>query len=176
MKLIVARHGETEWNRKNKVLGRTDIPLNDVGIEQAEELAKILSEYELDVIFTSPLDRAWKTGQIIANYTHTICKKEDLLIEQNFGLFEGVDRGSASYQSAKRMYAARYPEGESYFDVAARIYPFLEKLKIEYLDKTVLLITHGGVCRVINSFFINMGNEEFSTYVIPNCGFKEYVL
>ena len=65
MKLILVRHGETIWNKENKIQGITDIGLNERGIEQAEKLAYSLQKEELDAIITSPLRRAYDTAQAI---------------------------------------------------------------------------------------------------------------
>lgn len=176
MKLYVARHGETEWNKLNKVLGRTDIPLNDTGLSQANELAEKMKEYNIDLIITSTLCRAAETGKIVAEKNNIPYQTEARLMEQNFGIFEGLNRNNEVYQEAKRKYASRYEDGESFFDVVARIYPFIEELKEKYSDKNVLLVTHGGICRIINSYFYNMENEEFSSYVLKNCEVKEYEL
>ena len=150
MKLIVARHGETTWNVTNKVLGRTDIPLNEAGIKQAEVLADDLKQHNIQIVYTSPLIRATQTGEIVAERNGVELVVLENLIEQNFGVFEGVDRSDEKYQQAKRHYAMRYPEGESYFDVVARVYPLLFEIKNKNMDGTVI-ITHGGVCRIINS-------------------------
>lgn len=175
MKLIVARHGETLWNVQNKVLGRTDIPLNDVGIKQAEELAEDLNQFGIQVVYASPLERAAKTGKIVAERNGANFVVLEELIEQNFGVFEGIDRTDEKYQQAKRKYAMRYPEGESYFDVVARVYPLLFEIRKKNIDGTVI-ITHGGICRIINSFFEAQSNEEFASFTMPNCGYKVYEL
>lgn len=175
MKLIVARHGETLWNVQNKVLGRTDIPLNDAGVRQAEDLADELSQFGIQVVYASPLVRATKTGEIVAERNGASLVVLEELIEQNFGVFEGIDRGDEDYQQAKRNYAMRYPEGESYFDVVARVYPLLFEIRKKNLDGTAI-ITHGGICRIINSFFEQLSNEEFASFTMPNCGYKVYEL
>ncbi len=175
MKLIVARHGETLWNVDNKVLGRTDLPLNENGIRQAVLLAEDLKQLDVQVVYTSPLERAVKTGKIIAEENEVELIVLENLIEQNFGIYEGMDRANDEYQLAKRQYAKRYPKGESYFDVVARVYPLICAIREKNIDGTVI-ITHGGVCRVINSFFAPMDNEEFASFVMPNCGYKVYEL
>ncbi len=175
MKLIVARHGETLWNVQNKVLGRTDIPLNDAGVRQAEDLADELSQFGIQVVYASPLVRATKTGEIVAERNGADLVILEELIEQNFGVFEGIDRADEDYQQTKRNYAMRYPEGESYFDVVARVYPLLFEIRKKNLDGTAI-ITHGGICRIINSFFEQLSNEEFASFTMPNCGYKVYEL
>ena len=107
MKLYLTRHGETEWNRQNRVLGRTDIPLNKTGLQQAEATAKYLAGRAINLIYTSPLSRAVMTGRIIAaeQDEKCTCVVRDCLIEQDFGVFEGVDRGDVRYQREKRLFS-----------------------------------------------------------------------
>ena len=176
MKLIVARHGQTEWNLQNRVLGRTDIPLNEKGKAQAVELAENLAAIHIDHIYVSPLARAAETGKIVAEICGADLSVRDALIEHDFGAFEGVDRSDENYKRAKRNFAKRYPGGESYFDVAARVYPFLKELKNRDPEDTVLIVTHAAACRVICSYFEELNNEELATYTIPNCGFRIYEL
>lgn len=66
MKLIVARYGETLWNVQNKVLGRTDLCLNDIGIKLTEALAEYLNKFKIQIVYASSLKRATQTGKIVA--------------------------------------------------------------------------------------------------------------
>ena len=168
--IYVVRHGETEWNAVNKVLGRTDIPLNDNGIVQTKELGHLLKDLKVEVFLCSPLLRARQTADAIASETGLQYRIDDRLIEQDFGRFEGVARFDREYQAAKREYFARYPGGESYFDMAARVYPLIKELE----GTDALLVTHGGICRIIRSYFEDMGNEEFVQYAQKNCEVKMY--
>ena len=168
--IYVVRHGETEWNAVNKVLGRTDIPLNDEGIKQAHEIARSLKDIKIDIFLCSPLCRTRQTADAISDETGIRYTIDDRLIEQDYGRFEGVDRSDREYQSAKREYFVRYPGGESFFDLAARVYPLIEELG----DTNALLVTHGGICRIICSYFEDMGNEEFVQFAQGNCEVRMY--
>ena len=168
--IYVVRHGETEWNAINKVLGRTDIPLNDRGIEQAEEMARSLKDVKIDVFLCSPLSRARQTADAISGETGMPYKTDDRLIEHDFGIFEGVNRFDEGYQNAKREYFVRYPGGESFFDLAARVFPLINELE----GKNAILVTHGGICRIIRSYFEDMGNEEFVQFSQGNCEIRMY--
>jgi broad specificity phosphatase PhoE len=66
MRLYAARHGQTQWNVENKICGRTDVPLTDVGLEQARALAENAKELGLDLIIASPLLRARQTAAAVA--------------------------------------------------------------------------------------------------------------
>ena len=84
MKLYVARHGQTRWNAENKVCGRTDLPLTEVGIAQAQALAEKAADLSIDLILTSPLDRAHTMARIIADRCGAEVQVEERLIEQRF--------------------------------------------------------------------------------------------
>ncbi len=92
MKLYVARHGQTQWNAENKVCGRTDLPLTAVGIAQAEALAEKAAGLGINLILSSPLQRAYTMARIVANRCGAEVLTEDRLIEQDYGIFEGADR------------------------------------------------------------------------------------
>ena len=168
--LYVTRHGQTGWNALNKVLGRTDIPLDATGEEQARGLARSLEGLEIDEIWCSPLTRTRQTAEAVSQATGRRYRTDDRLIEQDFGKFEGVDRFDGEYQAAKREYFVRYPGGESFFDLAARVYPLIEELG----ETNALLVTHGGICRIIRSYFEDMGNEEFVQFAQGNCEVRMY--
>ena len=174
MKLYITRHGETVRNAEYRVLGRTDDPLSEKGRTQAAELAEKLKDTDIDLIFSSPLSRAKETAMAVAKVKGLPVIEDERLLEIDFGEFEGVPGGSKEYQSAKREFFKRYPGGESYFDIAYRVYDFLYMLKREYPDKKVLAVSHGGVCRIIHNYFIDMDNEEFPSFAFPNCGIEEY--
>lgn len=175
MKLYVARHGQTVWNAQNKVCGVTDVELTEKGIEQAEKLANLVPN-DIDVIITSPLRRAVETSKIVAVKNNIPMYIEEILIEQDYGIYEGVDRKDPQFLNNKRNFAYRYPDGESMMQVAYRVYGFIDKIKKEYQGKNVLVISHGGVCRIIRTYFIDMTNEEFFNYTLKNGKLEEYEL
>lgn len=176
MKVYVARHGQTEWNAQNKICGRTDVELTDEGRRQAEELADSLTGKGVDVILASPMKRAMETARAVSRRCGVPVEVDERLIEQDYGIYEGAHRLDEGFWAVKRTFAVRYPGGESMMDVAGRTYPLLKELKDRYPGKTVLLVCHGGVCRVIRSYFADMTNEEFAGYSVPNCRVEEYEL
>lgn len=175
MKIYITRHGETEWNKQDRILGRTDIPLNETGIRQAQSVAAALPD-TIDLIIASPLKRATKTAQIIAETNGIEIIYDDRLMEMNFGIYEGEPRTNATYQSEKRRFFSHYPEGESFFKVAQRVYNLLDEVIDKYQDKTVLIVTHNGICRVINTYFNDIENENFASFSLKNCELKGYVM
>ena len=95
MRILVARHGQTQWNALNKVCGRTDLPLTELGHAQARELARKLEHEGIDLIIASPMIRARQTAQAVADLCGVPVLVDERLIEQNFGIFEGVDKTAA---------------------------------------------------------------------------------
>lgn len=176
MKLYVARHGETGWNALNKVCGRTDVSLTELGVKQAEALADRVEGLGIDLIISSPMARALDTARPAALRLGLPILTDDRLIEQNYGIFEGVDRQDPGFLQNKRQFAFRYPGGESMMDVAHRVYGLLEELKGKYSDRRVLLVCHGGICRLIRTYFEDMTNEEFFLYSEENANVREYSL
>ena len=176
MVLYVARHGQTRWNAEEKVCGLTDQPLTSVGVAQAEALAEQAAPLGIDLILTSPLQRAHTMADIIAARCGAEVIVEQRLIEQNYGIYEGASRQDPGFLAGKRQFAIRHPGGESMMDMAGRLYPLLREIKEKYPDKTVLLACHGGVCRVIRTYFQDMSNEEFASYSPANCSLERYEL
>ena len=176
MRIYVARHGETQWNLENKVCGRTDLPLTERGFSQAEMLGEQVKDLDLDLILSSPMLRARQTAAPAARMCAVPVLVDERLIEQDYGIYEGVDRQDPGFLGNKRQFAFRYPGGESMRDVAHRVYGLLEELPQKYPDKRVLLICHGGVCRLIRTYFEDMTNEEFFHYSEENGAFREYEL
>lgn len=174
--LYVARHGEVQWNRENKVCGRTDQELTEKGLEQAHKLALSLKNKHIDLIISSPLKRAYQTGLAVSEMYGIPIITDDRLIEQNYGIYEGVDRFDEGFLSNKRMFAFKYPGGESMMQVANRTYSLIEEVKGKYKEKNVLFTCHGGICRVIKTYFCDMTNDEFFFYSPENCQVLEFEL
>ncbi len=174
MKLYVVRHGETDWNLTGKICGRTDLPLNERGQVQAEEMAAGLVDKGIDLIVASPMLRARQTAAAAARTTGAPVVTDERLIEQDYGIYEGTDHLAPAFLENKGQFACRYPGGESMMDLAARLYPLLRELPERYPGKTVLLVCHGGVCRVIRTFFQDMDNETFRRYMTVNCQLDTY--
>ncbi len=174
MNIYFARHGQTQWNKDNRVCGRTDLPLTEKGKEQAQKLAENLATEKIDIIISSPLQRAIQTSEIVAKHFGCNIIIDERLIEQNYGIYEGVDRKNKDFLNNKRNFAYKYPDGESMMQVAVRVYPLIEELKERYAGKNVLLICHGGVCRVIKTYFQDMTNDEYFNYSLENAGFEKF--
>ena len=176
MKLYIARHGETAWNAENLVCGRTDLPLTERGMEQARLLAENAVGKGIEVIIASPLLRARQTAQAVSDAIGVPVEIDQRLIELDFGIFEGKSRKDPGFAYTRTQFPTRYPGGESAFQMAHRVYSCLEDVKQKYAGKTVLLVCHGGVCRMVRSYFMDLTNDEYSNYYADNAALVEYEL
>lgn len=177
MKVYLSRHGQTVWNHRDVVSGRTDIPLTEKGLEQAETLAELVAETEVDLILASPLQRAQQTAQAVARRIGAPIITEPLLLEQDFGSYEEVDRFYPPYLEYRKDFFRRFPDGgESVAMVAARAYQVIGKLQTQYKDHTVLLVSHGAFCRAFRTWFVDTPNEDFYKWRMTNCQLVEFEL
>ena len=173
--IYFTRHGETVWNVENKICGMTDSPLTARGQQQARQLGELVrdSGLHIDEILYSPLSRAADTAKAIAAATGLPARCEPRLREQCFGKYEGTPRDGAEFRISKTHFADRYDGGESMMQLAQRIYNLLDELRQDE-NKTYLLVAHNGIARVVESYFHDMTNEEYSTAGIKNCELGEY--
>lgn len=177
MSVYLLRHGQTDWNKAYLIQGRVDIPLNEAGIAQAKALAKQLREegVKIDLIFTSPLLRARQTAEIINEALQAPLREDERIAEQYYGEYEGLSRRDERYLRQRGCFSKRYPEGEGYLDVGHRVYSFLDDVKRDYRDKNVLLVCHGGMSRLVRSYFDDgMENEDFLQNIVHNCQLQKY--
>jgi probable phosphoglycerate mutase len=174
MKLYISRHGQTPWNVEDLICGRTDVPLTEVGQQQAQRLAESAQDKEIDVILCSPMLRARQTAQAVSDAIGVPIQIDERLIEMDFGTFEGTSRFGEEFQWIRAQMSTRFPGGESGFDVAYRVYSLLYEIKEKYADKTVLLVCHNCVSRAVRSFFMNLSTEEYGNYHAPNAQLVEY--
>lgn len=176
--IYFTRHGQTNWNNERKIQGHVEVDLNEVGRAQAKTLHDKLLSVPLDLIIVSPLRRAKETAELIRGERNIPMIVDPRIIEEYYGDMEGKSRSDESYLTQRQCFAKRYPHGEGYFDVVARVYSFFDDIKAKYDGKlnTILVVAHGGMSRVVNAYFHDMTNEEFVRYGIQNCELVKYEL
>lgn len=176
MEIYLTRHGETEWNRKEILCGRADIPLNENGICQARMLAEKVRKINIDLILTSPLQRTIQTAEIVSQYTGIPMIREPLLIEQDFGILEGRSMRDEECLEHRKNFFCPFPKGESVVMVAHRAMLLMEMLKENRDGQKRLLISHGAFCRAFHSCLEGMQNERYYQVQFENCKLKKYEL
>lgn len=151
--LYVVRHGQTDWNLKNKIQGQVDISLNENGIKEAYVLKDLLDDVTFYKIFSSPLLRARRTAEIISSSRIPI-SIDYRIIERDFGEFEGLtkdDFDSSSFWNYS--YDSNYEKAENLKHLLDRVYSFLDEYKQIYEKNNVLLVTHAGIIPAICCYF-----------------------
>ena len=154
-RLLLVRHGSTDWNDQHRFIGRTDLPLNSRGKQQAHELAERLISESFEITFTSTLKRASETAQIIAESAGKRVIEDDRLTEMDFGSWEGltldeiIEQHPEDFRSWKGNPSYAITSGESIQDVKSRVRAFLDELVRDHSGKTILIISHGMVLQMV---------------------------
>ena len=152
--IYLVRHGQTEWNTLNKVMGNVNMPLNPIGIEQAEKTRDDLLNEEIDLIICSPLLRTKETAEIINQNRNIPILYDDRIIERDFGKFEGMTIDDFDFYGYWDYYNNnQYNQSENIQKFFIRIYNFLDDILSKYKNKNILLVTHGGVGIVMDCYF-----------------------
>lgn len=176
--LYAARHGQTDMNARNEISGVTDLDLNETGIVQAELLAEklVLLPCPPRLIIASDMQRAKHTAAIAADRLQIPLLYDKRLREQNYGSFEGMDRFTDGFLQTKSQFAVRYPGGESMLMTGQRVYNFLDDVLQTYRGVDLLVVAHGGILRILRTYFMDMTNSEFFHYNADNAGFETYTI
>ena len=176
MKIYVVRHGETNENISKMMQGNMDTELNDAGRKQAYDLVKKVASCDVDLIFSSPLKRAYDTAKIIAQGKRIVV--DERLKSRNHGEFQGISRNEINlkdYWNIKKN--IRYEKAESVRDLYDRIVYLLMDINRYYPDKNVLLVTHSGITRILYYYFNGIPEDgDLTSYKSTNCSFEEYDL
>jgi uncharacterized phosphatase len=144
MTLAFIRHGQTDWNRDDRLQGSSDIPLNETGRAQARDAVAKLSGTEWEVIVSSPLSRARETAAIIADGLGIeLGRSYDELIERDYGEAEGA----TEEEIQERWPDRQYPGLESLDSVVARGRAALDRIDAEYGRCNTLIVCHGTIIR-----------------------------
>ncbi|MBR5459607.1 MAG: histidine phosphatase family protein [Clostridia bacterium] len=155
--IIILRHGESEANLNKCLAGQLNVPLTDLGRRQAEIAAEFLKERHFDIIYSSPLSRAYETALPIAREHGMEIITDHDLCETSFGEWEGksIDSMRENYTKWRNDYDCRPPQGESTREVRDRFGKALDRIAAENEGKTVLVASHGGCIRLLPSYYEN---------------------
>ncbi len=167
-RIILVRHGQTAWNREEVFRGRTDMPLDAVGLQQAEAAAAALEQEPISRVVTSPLARALMTAQTVAERHALPAIEEPAFIDIDFGRWQGLQVAEAqarypelfaTWQSAPD--AVFFPEGEDLDTVADRAFAALEQLVSDCAGQTIAVIAHRVVNKVLVCRTLGLGTSRF---------------
>jgi broad specificity phosphatase PhoE len=171
MIIHLIRHGQTEHNRSGLTLGRADVPLNDLGRQQAAALGARFADHPLGVIYTSPLSRAYETARAIAGERDIPLYIRDELIEMDVGETENITFAELRerYPEFLRQWGsdspdeARMPGGESLTEVSSRLDPFLTDLRAITHDH-VAVVTHNFVLKLLLCRLLDIELRAFRAF------------
>ncbi len=186
-KLVIVRHGQSQWNLENRFTGWIDIDLSPAGIEEAKKAGEKLKGYKFDEAFTSDLIRAQKTLDIILdeiNQKDIPVEKDVALNERMYGDLQGLNKdecrkqfGEEQVKIWRRSYETPPPNGESLKDTADRVLPYYHS-KIEpelKKGKDILISAHGNSLRALIMYLEKLTPEQILQTEIPTGDPKEYI-
>lgn len=158
--LAIVRHGQSLWNRENRFTGWVDVPLTDVGEDEARAAGQRLASLSFDVAYTSALTRAQRTLALIretGGFTMPVIR-DQALNERHYGDLQGLNKaetakryGDEQVKIWRRSFSTPPPNGEALADTASRTLPFFERAILGDIaqGKNVLVVAHGNSNRSI---------------------------
>jgi 2,3-bisphosphoglycerate-dependent phosphoglycerate mutase len=178
-RLILLRHGESQWNLENRFTGWVDVPLSPRGIQEAKDAGVKLRSFTFDRAFTSVLARANETLRLVLEaigQTAIPIEKDKALNERMYGELQGLNKdetvkkyGEAQVKIWRRSYDVPPPGGESLKDTAERVLPYYEQTIKPYLLKgeTILVAAHGNSLRALIMELEQLSREQVLELNIP---------
>jgi broad specificity phosphatase PhoE len=181
-RVLLIRHGQTDWNMQGKWQGMMDIPLNAAGIDQAHALAQRLQDQPIDAIYSSDLLRARVTAEIVADALHLPVYSDARLRELNLGVFQGMTHPEISAKFPKELEASRidymgftYPQGESRMDMQNRAYAALMDILQGDKAQQIAIFSHGGTIRSLLLRLFPEQKELVSSTSLQNTSVTHFV-
>ena len=176
-RILAIRHGETAWNVDTRLQGHLDIPLNAVGLRQAQHLAQALSQQDaIDAIYASDLSRAHSTASAIAQATGHSVTAHVGLRERHFGAFQGRTFAEieAELPEHASQWRTRVPEwappegGESLIVLRERILSTVDALASQHPGQQIVMVAHGGVLDILYRAATHLALQAPRTWQLTN--------
>ncbi len=175
-RILMVRHGKTEWNKQARFQGKTDIPLDGDGHAQARLLAARLGSWNPEIIFSSPLQRARETAEAIASEHENLSPVLlDGLSEMCFGVWEGrvirdiiASEGESFTRWRESPFESPPPGGESFDSVGLRVRAAMEEIMSAECER-VVAVSHGGIIRAALALFLDIPLAATWRMEVTNC-------
>ena len=175
--IILIRHGETEWNAQQRMQGHSNSELSAVGREQIQALGRWMKNESFDHIYSSDSLRARQTAEAITQHSGHTLQIDQRLREKNLGVFEGLTSEEAKerFPEVYRLFktaGANYviDKGESTQQLLDRALQFLEEIRLKHPEKRVVLVSHGGIVRVLIKHTLGLSVCSPTRFMIKNTG------
>jgi phosphoserine phosphatase len=166
--IYLVRHGQTAWNKEEIFRGRSEVPLNETGLREASLAAEYFRGMEVQAIYSSPLARALQTAQKIAEEVGQKVVPLEGIIDMSFGTWEGQplrdvqkSDGERYRQWTEAPHLLKIPGGESLDEVRGRAMAALEEVIRPHSGKTVVLVSHRVVNKVLICGILGLDNSHF---------------
>lgn len=177
MKIWLVRHGQTNLNKVKLMQGRTDEPLNETGLAQANRTREIIGDIKFDAVYASPLGRAINTGAIVGGVDIADVIVDERLIETDFGKYEkkkytGMGIKMTLYWTLPELFPAPATV-ETIESMVGRASDFLKELEQKDYDN-VLIAAHGGILRAVNGYLLDKPNGIKWRPKMHNCEVRVY--
>lgn len=179
--LVLVRHGQSQWNLENRFAGWTDILLTEQGRKDAATVARHLRDFHFNEAFTSKLQRASDTLQIILyelQQEGIPVVSDPVLNERHYGDLQGLNKaeltekyGQKQVYRWRRSYSDRPPGGESIEDCVARVTPYFREhiLPVVHAGRSVLVVAHGNSMRPMVRYLEHLSPKKTATIEIGLC-------
>jgi len=178
-RLVLIRHGETDWNREARYQGQADPPLNAMGRRQAQALVEVLRPLGMCCLYSSPLQRAWETARVVAEALHLPLYPEPRLKEIHLGEWEGltVDVIQARYPEhfarwQREPWTTAPPGGERVEAVFRRVLAAVRDIVMKHPRDTVGLVTHRMPIVLLKIHVLGLPRDVLHTLPVPNAGWE----
>jgi probable phosphoglycerate mutase len=163
--ILLARHGETDWNRDNRFQGHADPPLNETGLAQAVQLSAALEDEPLAAVYSSPLRRAFETAELVAAPHSLVPVPVGALREVNVGSWQGLTRAEIEQRFPEQFarwldYHEGWEDGESYEEMGRRVIAGLLELAAAHDGERILAVSHGGPVRAAYALADGISHAE----------------
>jgi broad specificity phosphatase PhoE len=183
LRILLVRHGQTDWNAVGRNQGSADVELDSVGIKQSEQLALCLESENIEWIYSSDLKRAAQTAERVAAKIGSQIVRDPLLRERSYGTWEGLTTDEIEAIDLEHLEAYRRdpalvapPEGETGIDLFARAGCFLVKLLETHPRGTALIVSHGGTIANLIAALLHGTPSTAACIRIFNCAITEIVI
>lgn len=175
MIIYVIRHGQTDTNISNRINGLNDDDINTEGIKQCVNAIDEIEEIDAEEIICSPLLRTRHTADII-NVNNLPISYDERLAERDAGILTGEPISSINLDEWWRIDTSEnFENAETVRTMMGRVYEFLDEIKEKYKNKNLLLVTHGGVIKIIETYVNGIPeSRDLSEIRCKNCELREY--